>query len=84
MGSFERKLKRNQLRRDYEDFGKEWARAKAMGAKPNGKELGKKPGFNEFKRRLKLFKTMQQAEQKQKELNKEAEEKKIDLEWKEE
>lgn len=84
MGSFDRKLKRNQLRREYDQFSKEWAAAKRAGAKPNGKELGKKPGLSEFKRRLRLFEAMQQAERVTKELAKEAEEKKIDLEWKEE
>lgn len=85
MGSFDRKLRRNQERAAFNSFTEEWFRAKRAGHKVNGKELGKKPGFSEFKRRLKLHEAVQKVEAETKLKEQAAAEQKIKAEeWKEE
>ena len=82
MSSIDRKFKNAQLRKEYEILTKEWADAKRNGKKINGKELGTKPGFGEFKRRLKAHEQLQKANAVLEQQKKVEEEKKIDLEWK--
>ena len=84
MGSLDRKVRRNQERARYEKFGEDWFRAKRAGQKVNGKELGRKPGFAEFKRRMKLHEAVMKLEEQNKAKEKELAEKKLDLEWKDE
>jgi hypothetical protein len=78
MGSLERKMRRTNLRKEYEDFTKEWRLMKHSGQLVNGKTLGKKPGFSEFKRRLALIETNKVLEAENK---RHTEDKNIDLTW---
>ena len=85
MGSLERKLKRRQERRAFDQFTEEFRLAKRNGQKrPDGKELGRKPGYGEFRRRLKMLAAINETKRKTDELAKQEAEKKIDTEWKEE
>lgn len=84
MGSLDRKMKRNQERAAFNAFTEEWSRAKHAGHLVNGKELGKKPGFSEFKRRLKLHQAVQNVEAENRLREQAAAEEKIKAEeWKE-
>jgi len=93
MGSFERKLKRNQLRAEFNNLTKQWAAAKMFQQQrldkgetlqPTEEKLGTKPGFSAFIKRMKASKAMDMIQSQLKAQEKKEEEKKIDLEWKEE
>lgn len=81
MGSFERKIRKNIERQAFNEFTKEWNAAKRDGQKrPDGSDLGSKPGFSIFKKRLKQHRAVQLLQQK---LREQEQKKDIDLEWKE-
>jgi len=82
MGSLDRKHARNELKKQYKLFMEEWKEAKASGKKVNGKELGSKIGFGEFVKRLKAYEAIQAVQRKVEEAKIKADEKNIDLEWK--
>jgi hypothetical protein len=93
MGSLERKLKRNQLRRQFDDLGRQWADAKrfqenrlAAGEElqKDEQKLGRKPSFGQFIKRTKALAAMEKIQKELKEKERQEEEKKIDLEWKDE
>lgn len=71
MSAFERKIRRNMERQAYDKFTKEWFKAKRSGQKVDGRELGRKPGFSEFKRRMKMHEAISklQAQNVEKENN---------------
>lgn len=84
MGSLERKIKRNQQRKAFNELTEEWNRAKRNGQSVNGKELGKKPPFGVFVKRLEAHEALVKLEKENKAKEKIEAEKKIDLEWKDE
>jgi len=84
MGSFERKLKRSQQRRAFNELTVEWRKAKAAGVKVGGKELGKKPPFGVFVKRLEAHEALVKLDAENKLKEKFEAEKKLDLEWKDE
>lgn len=92
MGSLARQMKRTQLRHEFNAFTKQWANAKMFqqqritaGETIDPKEkLGRKPSFGMFIKRMKAVVAMEKIEKELKLEQKKEEEKKIDLEWKDE
>ena len=82
MSKFDRQIEKNALRKQYEKLTEEWNHAKRNGQKINGHLLGKKPSFGQFKKRMEAHLKLQQLNQKLELEKKIQEEKKMDLEWK--
>lgn len=82
MSSLDRKIKKNQLREQFNKLTEEWNYAKRNGQKINGHLLGKKPSFGQFKKRMEAHLKLQKVNQQLELEKKKQEDKKIDLEWK--
>lgn len=84
MGSLDRKTNRNALRVEYKKLTEEWNRMKRNGEKVRGQELGKKPSFGQFVKKMKLAQTIHEAQMKAAQAQREIDEKNSDLAWEEE
>ena len=93
MSKFERKMKRNAIRNEFSKFTQQWRNEKEFqnarlergeSLEKDENRLGRKPGFGLFAKRLKTYEAIQKAELKAKLMQKKEEDKKLDLEWKEE
>jgi len=93
MGSLDRKIERNRIRNEYKEFTKQFQIEKRFQTErlANGESLGKdeqrlgtKPSFSQFMKRLKSFELMQRINKSIAQKQKVEDDKKIDLEWKDE
>jgi len=93
MGSLERKLKRKMMRNEFNNFTDQWSKEKnfQIARLEHGESLGKderllgrKPSFSMFVDRYKQHEAIRKVELEIQRTKKQEEEKKIDLEWKDE
>ncbi len=91
MGSIERKLKRQQQKNGYKNFGRAFANVKddqtarlasGVGLQPGENKLGKKPPLSVYLERVKQLEQLRLNEQEKIKQEKVEEEKKVDREWK--
>lgn len=82
MSALDRKVTRNLLRKQYNEFTKEFLAAKKSGHLVEGKPLGKKPSFGQFIKRLESFNAIQKLRAQAASVKASPEIAPEDLEWK--
>lgn len=77
-------MKRNALRKEFKKLTEEWNRMKTNGEKIDGRELGKKPSFGQFVKKMKIAQEVVEMQKKEAENQAKIDEAKMDLSWEDE